>query len=822
MHNRALTPLFVALWLASALLSVSGWARPTFHPLYDDDPAALVQRLKDIRTEEDKAIEQALVEMGDRAITPLVVGLHDANPRTRIRSAEVLGKMDQQVAARAVPALIEALQDSELTVRKAAAIALGSVHAAQAVTPLINILTEGDSRQSSSAAEALAMIGQPAVEPLLSLLHHPKAGSLAALALRQFTDPRAVPALVGALQKGDRITREAAAEGLGAIHDPSGVEALAAALKDEELSVRMKAALALCRCSNTRVVLPLIQALATDVVEFRALLIRALAMTEDVRAVDPLLAALKDPDLAVRYAAALALQRFRDPRAITPLSAALHDDYAALRVQAALALGAIGDARAADPLFAALQDKDTSVQAAAVRGLAKLGDVRAVSPLTEMLNSKEALLQDAGAEGLLHLGEQGKDPLLATLAKGTLQQRLKVITILQQSREPWVISALIPLLEDEDPDIYIRVYQSLRVIGKPAVEPLLEAMKVGGLILRAHAITALCGIKDIPVEALVTAMTMADIRSRSQIIARFGQIGTPAIPALVNVLNTGEWVDQLSATSALGDTHDPSVIPTLFIPLAGFDLTQRTTAAMALKNIGDPAEQPLLDLLVKGDSYQRQGAALALGFFPNLRAADALLVAAKDADPAVRGQVMRSLGERRETRALPLLQAALRDTNKIVRSSAVYGLGMLRDIQATPALIELLRGKDTLLQDAAIGALARLRDPRAIEPLLEFSSVKDQYRRRQVIEALGVYNDPRAIAALCTALQDTYNETRLTAATALIYRQDKSAISPLIEALSDRDARVKAQAGRALTAITGQQFGNSALRWKAWWTEQQK
>jgi HEAT repeat protein len=144
-----------------------------------------------------------------------------------------------------VDTLAQDLKENDLIVRLHAAKALGEAKDARAVEPLIAAL--GDKGCGHTAANALAKIGKPAVEPLIVALknENPFVRRNAAEALGEIKDPSAVKPLINALKDNDLIVRRNAAKALGKIKDSSAEEPLTSALKDESPAVRRNAAIAL-------------------------------------------------------------------------------------------------------------------------------------------------------------------------------------------------------------------------------------------------------------------------------------------------------------------------------------------------------------------------------------------------------------------------------------------------------------------------------------------------------------------------------------------------------------------------------------------------
>ena len=86
----------------------------------------------------------------------------------------------------------------------------------------------------------------------------------AAAALGELGDPRAVELLIEALKDKDLRVRFEAALALGVSEDPRAVEPVIEALRDGDLDVRFEAALALGVSEDPRAVGPLIEAALKD------------------------------------------------------------------------------------------------------------------------------------------------------------------------------------------------------------------------------------------------------------------------------------------------------------------------------------------------------------------------------------------------------------------------------------------------------------------------------------------------------------------------------------------------------------------------------
>lgn len=83
--------------------------------------------------------------------------------------------VEQMVSGRDIDGLTDALQDNDPDIRRRAALALGELGEWRAVDPLVRVLADPDQAVREAAANALVMVGTPAVEPLIDLIERPGA-----------------------------------------------------------------------------------------------------------------------------------------------------------------------------------------------------------------------------------------------------------------------------------------------------------------------------------------------------------------------------------------------------------------------------------------------------------------------------------------------------------------------------------------------------------------------------------------------------------------------------------------------------------------------
>jgi len=177
-------------------------------------------------------------------------------PDLRPQAIVFLGDIGVQAAA-VMPALVELLEDADVTVRDDLWIpAVGKVGpgAHRAVPLLVDKLREADHALypvHSAAVESLGQIGPRAVPALMAALQrsHPRVRAGAAAALGRIGPEArgAIPALVRRLADAEPAVRELAVAALGNIEPVTVLAELRSALRDTEPSVRRQAVTALSR-----------------------------------------------------------------------------------------------------------------------------------------------------------------------------------------------------------------------------------------------------------------------------------------------------------------------------------------------------------------------------------------------------------------------------------------------------------------------------------------------------------------------------------------------------------------------------------------------
>jgi HEAT repeat protein len=151
------------------------------------------------------------------------------------------------------------------------------------------------------------------------------------------------------------------------------------------------------------------------------------------------------------------------------------------------------------------------------------------------------------------------------------------------------IAQLIAGLNDDVKETRDRSQQDLVKIGGPAVPELIAALEDTEMRVRVKAAEALGSIKDPrPVEALVELFGDPSRELWAAVYGALARIGPPAVPALLEALESSDWARRWKAVHLLGEIRDPAAVAVL-VALLNKDRSTgvRVEIAAALGRIKD-------------------------------------------------------------------------------------------------------------------------------------------------------------------------------------------------------------------------------------------
>ena len=410
-----------------------------------------------------------------------------------------------------VGALVAALADVNIYVRRNAVVALGQVGVVwpTMVEDLLHVRIDTDTFMRPNFATALRQIGiatPTVIEGLLNVLTDIDANvrSAAASALGDVgqATPPVIEGLLNALTDTDANVRSAAARALGDVGQatPPVVEGLLNALTDTDAHVRSEAARAL---GDVGQAIPVV--------------------------VDELLTALTDTAWQVRYSAANALGKLGQttPGVVKGLLTALADADKMVCNEAARALGRLNPTPAVvEGLLTALANADPNVRNEAATALGWLNPTPAVveALLTVLANADPNVRREAArALGRLNPTPAVVEALLTTLTDTESTVRRTAAFVLGQLGQttPAVVASLRAALTDADPNVRIVVGGALGELGKATpdmIKSLLHALTDTKFNIRVNAALALGRVGQATpavIAGLLTALTDTEQLMRS-------------------------------------------------------------------------------------------------------------------------------------------------------------------------------------------------------------------------------------------------------------------------------------------------------------------
>jgi len=221
-------------------------------------------------------------------------------------------------------------------------------------------------------------------------------------------------------------------------------------------------------------------------------------------------------------------------------------------------------------VYDALRDKDPVIRTGAVRILGLVGSAEAINAL-------------AGAT---------KD--------GDQDVRRAAVVALGSIKDPKTVGPLIDALKDSYWDVRSEAANALSLEHDgSAIAPLLEAVSDKDTTVQASAENALVMLsKDLRTQAKAAASPAADefARHLDDANPKVGLVAavclallkdSRAIPVLTKMIDSPDAIARLDAVKGLGETGDPSVIPTLRVTLKSTDINMQGWSIIGLGNLKD-------------------------------------------------------------------------------------------------------------------------------------------------------------------------------------------------------------------------------------------
>ncbi len=244
----------------------------------------------------------------------LLQNMNDDDIKSRASAIVTIGKTGNRDA---IGTLIEILGNPNEVdwLRGCAAIALGRLSGDEVIPPLIDAMQDDNIEVSRAAISAFGYIknrqAMPYLQEILEDERKAKLHTIAVTVLGEIGGLEATPTLLKTLESPDNKVRIRAAMALRELRSEETVTPFIELMNDEDECLRAIAASSLGFLNDRRAVEPLIKALGDCTETVRAITASSLGCLNDRRAISPLERALNDKSQTVRKQASAALTKIK-------------------------------------------------------------------------------------------------------------------------------------------------------------------------------------------------------------------------------------------------------------------------------------------------------------------------------------------------------------------------------------------------------------------------------------------------------------------------------------------------------------------------------
>jgi HEAT repeat protein len=552
---------------------------------------------------------QALTDMGNEAVSPLVSALQCDDKERRFWSIKILGKMHEKSAFNeilgflndsdpeikmaalealsdfgdpiAIPHIIKKFIDPAWVVRKSASKSI-VVFEQLAVQPLLKILTSDNEDMKYWALRALGEIKPKGIVPVLLQRFKDKSWTIkntTAEVLSLYGEETLLDLTTIVNESNDLELKYWIIRTIGKIQSPKSLMLLYQLLGDPSESLRdatqkalsnyglqiVEDLFALLKTDNRRVLesissifqqmgaktmVPVLCEALGKYDEHLNYWIRRVLVTFKKDALQSVLKLLESSEEEVRRQAILCIGQIGTSKEATIIEAHLKDEYWPARIAAAEVLGELGDTSVVPSLAEILEDEDEDLASAAVISLGKLNDERAIPALISTLQREAWSLRFHAIRilGEMHVTRAFID-LLRLLDEDTLDLKNHIIKALSQIPHVRCFEELKKRFEKEtDSDSRLAYIEALSVIGDSSIIPVFIKLcqQKANIEERRAAIRALGTMHAVQAKsALLQALKDGD-----------SVVGRDALASLELILTPEEYKKTEAAISVLRKKQD--------------------------------------------------------------------------------------------------------------------------------------------------------------------------------------------------------------------------------------------------------------------------
>ena len=316
--------------------------------------------------------------------------------------------------------------------------------------------------------------------------------------------------------------------------------------------------------------------------------------------------------------------------------------------------------------------------------------------------------------------------------------------------QKYTIHKNIDLLKSKDKKVRKLAAGKLGKIGKPAVEPLVFAIRfdTGGakskvvefvgsltgqnklkkkaeileeenLVQKAEISKILGEIGDIrAVEPLANLLRINDDNINRNVENALVKFGNPSVDPLIKLLNNKNLKTSCTAARILGKIGDKKALEPLVEKLKTGDVELKDAALDGLVGIGKPSVKPLIGLLGHNDPKVRHRVVNGLGRIGAPSTICDIMDLQNDENKYVRYEVKNALKNLKKKIYTSKLMKKLDNPHVQVRREALIRLMEINDKKIFDIAVMSLNDEDFSIQIQAANVLKEMKDKRAVQPLL--------------------------------------------------------------------------------------------------------
>jgi HEAT repeat protein len=310
-----------------------------------------------------------------------------------------------------------------------------------------------------------------------------------------------------------------------------------------------------------------------------------------------------------------------------------------------------------------------------------------------------------------------------------------------------------------------------------------------GKLVPAKAVSASEQSKDDAVETVLGILRSGDPDMQAAAITMVRELtGEKLTQALVAELPSLSTTVQVQLLSALADRGDGAALPAVISSTKSKETSIRVAALKALGKLGDVSSVTLLaETAAKSKSEEQKAARESLYRLRGSEVDNEILARISTADPNVKVEMIRSVGQRNITTGFETLLKTAEDPDSRVQQESFKALKIISNDNNLPALVEVLTSikiepvrSEAEKIVAAVALKIEDKNQRSAVVLAALPTVEDSHVRCSLLRVLGQIGEDNALPALRAALSSYDEAIRDTAVRALSDWPNPAAINDLL------------------------------------------